>query len=64
VKVPHICPRCNDNWIPNNDAPGQYPGAISRADNRTEICSDCGQAEAIQDWQDGGCTPVERWPIA
>lgn len=64
MKVPHICPRCNDNWIPNNDSPGRYPGAVSRADNTTEICSDCGKDEAIQDWKHGGCTPIEHWPVA
>lgn len=43
-----VCPRCG--WyIPNNEHAGQYPGAISRRDNKTEICSDCGTLEALED---------------
>lgn len=63
MKVPHICPRCNDNFIPNNTHPGKYPGAISRTDNKTEICSECGHEEAIEDYKDGGCTPISEWPL-
>jgi len=63
MKIPNICPRCQYNWIPNNDRPGEYPGALSRADNATEICSACGNHEAVQDWTEGGCTPVESWPV-
>lgn len=38
-----ICPKCNK----------EYTGhlAISRDDNKTEICSMCGRLEAIQDFQ-------------
>jgi ribosomal protein S27AE len=43
------CPRCG-GLIPNNENPGAFPGAISRLDNKTEICSDCGTTEAILDW--------------
>jgi hypothetical protein len=50
MKVPKICPRCKDNWVPNNEHPGQYPGAISRVDNVTEICSPCGVDEAMIDY--------------
>lgn len=63
MQVPNICPRCRTNWIPNNEHPGEYPGALSRADNRTEICSACGNHEAVQDWIDGGCDPVSSWPV-
>ena len=45
-----LCPRCQ-GFIPNNDTPGAYPGAISRLDNKTEICSECGSIEAMLDWQ-------------
>jgi hypothetical protein len=45
-----LCPRCQ-GFIPNNDKPGAYPGAISRLDNKTEICSECGTIEALLDWQ-------------
>ena len=41
-----ICPRC-EGFIPNNLTPGRYPGAISRVDNKTEVCSDCGREEAL-----------------
>lgn len=38
-----FCPRCG-GCLPN------YPGALSRVDNTTEICSDCGTAEAMDDY--------------
>lgn len=41
-----VCPRCK-GYIPNNDWPGAYPGALSRLDNNTYICSACGTAEAL-----------------
>tara|TARA_R100000656_G_scaffold109300_3_gene81344 strand:+ start:470 stop:664 length:195 start_codon:yes stop_codon:yes gene_type:complete len=37
-----ICPRCKKE---TSDFP-----AISRRDNKTEICSDCGVAEAMADY--------------
>ena len=49
MKVPKVCPRC-EGWIPNNEQPGAYPGALSRRDNGTEICSACGTAEAVEDY--------------
>lgn len=62
--VPKTCPRCIEHrWIPNNDKPGAYPGAISRADNATEICSACGEDEALKDYFDGGCEPLSEWPV-
>lgn len=36
------CPRCLE------PLPKGYPGAISRHDNKTEICSACGLMEAIE----------------
>ena len=49
------CPRCGRNeytpygepWDPERDAP---PPALSRMDNATYICSDCGQDEAMRDF--------------
>jgi len=41
-----VCPTCG-GYIPNNHTPGAYPGALSRKDNQTEICSACGTAEAL-----------------
>ena len=40
------CPRCS-HFIPNDEMPGAYPGALSRLDNKTEICSSCGVEEAL-----------------
>lgn len=40
------CPRCKGG-IPNEAMRGQYPGALSRYDNTTEICSSCGSEEAF-----------------
>jgi hypothetical protein len=47
------CPSC-DGYIPNNDNIGAYAGAISRKDNKTEICSACGVIEAVNDWMNNG----------
>lgn len=41
------CPTC-DGYIPNNANPGAYPGALSRKDNKTEVCSECGATEALE----------------
>ena len=62
MKVPHICPRCQDSWIPDNLQPGAFPGAISRADDVTEICSECGRQEAFEWLDQGRCTAVTDWP--
>ncbi len=43
------CPKCS-GFIPNNETPGAYSGAISRLDNSTEICSACGTQEALEDF--------------
>lgn len=51
MKSKLICPRCG-GFIPSNDCPGLYPGAISRVDNETEICSNCGVAEALKGFVD------------
>lgn len=61
IKSP-ICPRCF-NAIPNNDSPGAYIGALSRTDNLTEICSPCGELEALEDHMYGSPTPQEDWLI-
>ena len=63
MKVPNICPRCGD-WIPNNEQPGAYPGAISRVDDKTEICSECGSIEAIEQFTYGAPTPMSEWVVS
>lgn len=44
------CPRCNESYT-------GYP-ALSRRDNVTDICSKCGEIEAMLDY-----TSFERIPI-
>lgn len=52
------CPRCGIRNLPPT-----YPGALSRADNATEICSPCGLIEAMQQWTTNGMLiPVTGWP--
>ena len=43
------CPNCS-GYIPNNEQIGLYSGAISRKDNKTEICSACGVVESLMDF--------------
>lgn len=52
-----VCPRCL-GFIPSNAFAGEYPGAISRIDNKTQICSDCGTEEAIT-----ALITLDQWPI-
>lgn len=56
------CPRCG-HYIPNDKEPGAYPGALSRTDNKTEICSACGLEEAMQEFQAGyaAMLPQSEW---
>lgn len=56
------CPRCL-GMIPNNEFAGMYPGALSRMDNKTEICSACGTEEAIADYTGDNKYEVSDWPI-
>lgn len=58
----HNCPRCGGQ-IPNNESPGAYPGALSRTDNTTEVCSQCGTDEAMQQFLDDNLTPQSDWPL-
>ena len=58
----HTCPRCLGG-VPNEEMRGQYPGAQSRTDNLTEVCSNCGTMEAIE--QMGGVLRHQgEWPLA
>lgn len=56
------CPRCGGQ-IPNSRTPGAYPGAMSRADNATEVCSACGYDEAMRAFSGKGVQPVDEWPV-
>jgi hypothetical protein len=55
-----VCPRCESSFIPTNDNPGAYPGALSRTDDKTEICSECGTEEASP-WRK--FETQDEWPI-
>lgn len=46
VRDGYDCPRCGAG-IPSDAARGKYSGALSRADGTTEICSRCGNDEAL-----------------
>jgi transcription elongation factor Elf1 len=52
------CPRCNGNTLPIG-----YPGALSRVDNKTEICSPCGQDEGFRDFFDNRLSQLNEWPV-
>lgn len=54
------CPRCGGG-IPNDINVGAYPGALSRTDNETEICSECGTMEALENQLYGEPTPQREW---
>lgn len=58
---PKKCPRCL-GMIPSNENPGAHYGALSRRDNKTEICSECGTEEAVADLLQIG-DDKERWPL-
>jgi hypothetical protein len=53
-----ICPRCDDNSLPLG-----YPGALSRVDNITEICSICGTDEGLTQHFAGILAPISTWPV-
>ena len=56
------CPRCQGG-VPSSENRGQYPGALSRLDNETYICSQCGQGEAMYQWANGPDLPPLDQPV-
>ena len=44
--TPKVCPKCKRRY-------SGYP-AISREDNKTNICPSCGQREALEKWAESG----------
>jgi hypothetical protein len=56
------CPRCGGP-VPNAEFAGQYCGALSRTDNKTEICSDCGTMEAMEDFETGMPLAQSSWLV-
>lgn len=59
-----VCPRCG-HYIPNDETPGKYIGAMSRTDNKTEVCSACGTEEGLVQFSDPEhkVTPQSAWPV-
>lgn len=45
-RSPQVCPRCGVTYT-------DYP-ALSRLDNKTDICTKCGTDEAMFNWQHPG----------
>lgn len=61
--VKKICQRCGE--IPHYEDPFHRGiGARSRTDNKSQICSDCGVDEAMQDFMTGTLTAKSEWPIS
>lgn len=56
------CKRCGQ-VAKLNDPFHRGFGARSRTDNKTMICSDCGVAEAMDDFFDDAVTPQSGWPV-
>ena len=59
-KITHRCPRCGGP-IPDAAHEGEFPGALSRTDNATEICSSCGTEEAMEQFYGQGLRSQEEW---
>lgn len=55
---PLLCPRCTMRLLPFG-----FPGALSRADNKTEICSECGSDEAMRQFAGYKLGGTDTWPI-
>lgn len=64
TKAKTNCPRCQGP-IPNALHEGMYPGALSRVDNETEICSSCGTSEAMFNFLNPGqpLPPLDRLAV-
>ena len=58
-----VCPRCT-GLIPNSATPGKYPGALSRKDNATEVCSRCGTEEGLAQFVGQDPWPTFPQPLA
>jgi len=68
-----LCPRCEMRYYVQYGTSGEarrkaseagiYPPALSRVDNETYICNDCGTDEALSQFTDGFLAPVESWPV-
>ena len=66
--VSQVCPRC-EGFIPSNAQRGQYMGALSRHtrkedDAPIEICSACGNEEAMEQHFENKMTDIKDWPVS
>ena len=69
----HLCPRCDSSHFVDYNAPhevaarafacGVYPPALSRADNETDMCSNCGTEEALIQFSGGRLSEPADWPL-
>ena len=50
-----VCPRCGDSDM-------AFP-ALSRTDNKSKVCSQCGRIEAIEQMVTGHPLPQDYWSI-
>jgi len=63
VKNEFLCPRCKERYYSARYTPNAAPPpALSRTDNRTNVCSVCGAEEALEQAAKV-LTPQSRWPI-
>lgn len=56
MTIEKICPRCNKNKLHAE----RVMNALSRIDNKTEICDICGAEEALIDILTENIAPKER----
>ena len=54
----HDCPLCY-RGIPNDEKRGEYIGALSRYDNETYVCSQCGNLEGMTELKMGQQRNIE-----
>jgi len=65
-----LCPRCKAQEYTPYHAPAPVPmvapsfPALSRTDDKTYICSDCGNDEAIKDFCREHLAEPEEWPVS
>jgi hypothetical protein len=68
-----MCPRCQSQYFIPYDAPKDvkdwaivrgfsFP-ALSRVDNKTDICSPCGTVEAMDDFTRRPLRTIDQWPV-
>jgi len=50
------CPRCNQLFV-------KWHVGTSRLDSKTIICTECEVDESLEDYYEGGVTPMTHWPL-